>query len=232
MSGVLAGEKQRENRGYDFSQIASHFGARADMILLLFDASKLDISDEMREVIESLRPHYPKLKVVLNKADACDQQTLMRVHSALMWSLSPVVRTPEVMRVYMGSFRDEPYDPAGHESFSLFDKERSDLMRDLNVLPRNNVLRKINALIKRARLCKVHATVLNFIKAQLDAVGKLNRKKKQEQKQEELFADISQVFAQAAQAHDLSMGDMPNPQKFCAAFASYDFSNFEPVDKR
>jgi GTPase SAR1 family protein len=137
--GILAGEKQRSGRGYDFRQIAAHFAARSDMILLLFDANKLDISDEMREVIVALRPHFGKLKVVLNKADACDQQTLMRVHGALMWSLSPVVQTPEVLRVYTGSFRDDAYDQRGHESYALFDKERADLMNDLNVLPRNNV---------------------------------------------------------------------------------------------
>jgi|EP01049_Picozoa_sp_SAG25_P001031 EH domain-containing protein 1 len=56
--GVLAGEKQRTGRGYDFCQISSHFAARADMILLLFDANKLDISDEMREVIVALKVRH------------------------------------------------------------------------------------------------------------------------------------------------------------------------------
>ena len=42
---------------------------RCDRILLLFDAHKLDISDEFQKSIEALRNYDDKIKVVLNKAD-------------------------------------------------------------------------------------------------------------------------------------------------------------------
>ncbi|GFZ04957.1 EPS15 homology domain 1 [Actinidia rufa] len=79
-----------------------------DLILLLFDPHKLDISDEFNRVISSLRGHDDKIRVVLNKADQVDTQQLMRVYGALMWSLGKVLNTPEVMRVYIGSFNDKP----------------------------------------------------------------------------------------------------------------------------
>lgn len=52
--GVLSGEKQRLNRSYDFAEVIHFLADRADLILLLFDAHKLDISDEMKTAIEAL----------------------------------------------------------------------------------------------------------------------------------------------------------------------------------
>ena len=66
------------------------FAQRVDRILLLFDAHKLDISDEFRSSIEAMKGHEDKIRIVLNKADMVDHQELMRVYGALMWSLGKV----------------------------------------------------------------------------------------------------------------------------------------------
>jgi len=56
------------------------------MILLLFDAHKLDISDEFRLAFELLKGSEERVRVILNKADQITTQQLMRVYGALMWS--------------------------------------------------------------------------------------------------------------------------------------------------
>lgn len=75
--GVLSGEKQRTQRSYDFTGVTSWFAAKCDLILLLFDPHKLDISDEFKRVIGSLRGHDDKIRVVLNKADQVDTQQVI-----------------------------------------------------------------------------------------------------------------------------------------------------------
>lgn len=86
--GVLSGEKQRTQRSYDFTGVTSWFAAKCDLILLLFDPHKLDISDEFKRVIGSLRGHDDKIRVVLNKADQVDTQQVWTKNEFFACSLS------------------------------------------------------------------------------------------------------------------------------------------------
>lgn len=167
--GVLSGEKQT-TRDYNFVQVLGWFAARSDMIIIMFDTLKLDLCDELREVIASLSPFHDRLRCVLNKADQVDNQRLLRAFGALMWSLGKVILTPEAMRVYVGSFWEQA--PLFTDSITLLRAEQADLMRDIKELPRSATVQRISELVKRIRLCKVHCYVIGYIKDQLPTFGK------------------------------------------------------------
>ena len=160
--GVLAGEKQRVHRAYDFPQVIEWFANRSDRILVFFDAHKLDISDELKSTIEALGGNEEKVRVILNKADAVSAQELMRVYGALMWSLARVFKFPEVVRVYVGSFWGKPYARADNESLLM--QEEAELLADLRSLPRNAAIRRVNEIVKRARQVRYIGHIIRNIK--------------------------------------------------------------------
>lgn len=77
----------------------------------------------------------------------------MRVYGALNWSLGKVINTPEVPRVYIGSYWDHPYQI--DDMAKLFDAEMADLLHDLLELPRNSAIRKVPSLFEFPLLISV-----------------------------------------------------------------------------
>jgi len=224
--GVLSGEKQRIGRSYDYTGVVEWFAGRCDRILLLFDAHKLDISDEFQAAISALRGHDEKIRVVLNKADAVDAQQLMRVHGALMWALGKIIKTPEVVRVYVGSFWDTPLQNRDFEQ--LFSKESKDLIEDLKSLPASAVTRKVNEVVKRARAAKTHALIIEHLRTKLPYFGRgkaLNN----------MLENLEEEYKEISRKHNVPLGDFPRPSTFRRALkvhANDDLSQFPPLNQR
>eukprot|EP00250_Pteridium_aquilinum_P007074 c16868_g1_i1 orf=165-1427(+) len=227
--GVLSGEKQRTNRSYDFPGVTEWFAAKCDLILLVFDPYKLDISDEFRDVIKSLHGHDNKIRLLLNKADCVDTQQLMKVYGALMWSLGKVMETPEVMRVYIGSFSDEAPGKqvvGGDFAKDLFEKEQDDLLAALLSLPKKSCDRRVNEFVKRAQAAKLHALIIGHLKSQMPyLIGKAV-------KQQDLVQSLKAEFIKIQEKHRIPSGDFPNVDRFRKVLATYDISKFAKLKPR
>jgi GTPase SAR1 family protein len=222
--GILSGQKQR-SRNYEYENVMKWFGERADLVIVMFDAHKLDISDELKRVMELFIPHLDKIRIVLNKADGISTQQLMRVYGALMWSLGKVMNTPEVCRVYMGSFWDAPLQNT--EQAELLQREEMDLLNDIMQLPQQAVMRRINELVKRARSVKVHAYIIHYLRKQLPYTwGK-------REKQDRLISRLDTEFLACARRYSLARGDFPPIEPFRQALREIkDLSEFPKLDKK
>jgi len=222
--GVLSGEKQRIKRGYEFESVVKWFADRVDMIVMLFDVAKLDISDEFRRTIVAMRGNDHKIHIILNKADQVTTQQLMRVYGAMMWNLGKVIDTPEVARVFIGSFWDEAL--SNDEQRKLFESEENDLYTALSMLPRSAAVRKLNDLIKRARLAKVHAYLIDHLKKAMPSMMGKDKKK------QELIKNITSIYQEIAKERGVALGDFPDPRMMQEKLETFDFKKFNKLDKR
>jgi hypothetical protein len=149
----------------------------------------------------------------------------MRVYGALMWSLGKVVRTPEVMRVYIGSFWDQPYQ--NEEFKKLFEAEQRDLIADLLQLPRNSAVRKINELVKRARLVRTHMYILSHLRSKMPLlIGK-------ESTQKDLIKGLLNEYKEIERTKKIPLGDFPDLGQMQQKLGiQKDFTNFATDSER
>lgn len=99
-------------------------------------------------------------------------------------------------------------------------------MNDLKDLPRNSAVRKINELVKRVRLCKVHAYIIGHLKEQMPMM--MGHAKKQQK----LLDEMPTVFRSIMKKYNLAPGDFPEINDFKAKLAEHDFSKFNPIKPR
>ena len=226
--GILSGEKTRD---YDNIAVLEWFAERADRILLFFDADKLDISDEFKRAIEAFSGLEDKLRFVLNKSDM-DHVELLRVYGSLMWNLGRVLKSPEVVKVYIGSFRDNPLE---HKVFEpLIESETQELLSDLQAVPKASANRKLGDMIKRTKKAKAHALILSKLKDVLAYEGgtagwwfETSRKTKME----EIIRNLQeQVYDPLQTEHFMSQEDFPDKRKMQKLLAKEDFATFEDID--
>ncbi len=149
---------------------------------------------------------------------------LMRVYGALMWSLGKVFGTPEVARVYVGSFWDQAHRYETNQR--LFYAEERDLFTDLQSLSRSATLRKVNDLIKRVRTLRAHAQIMGELRRRMPIImGKSGRKA-------EILAGLENIFAEMQRDAGLAPGDFPDPKKFREILDPMDLSKLPKLNFR
>jgi len=171
------------------------------------------------------------VRCLLNKADQVGERELFRVYGALLWSLGAslpplsrreqshsesdgcvccagnVVRTPEVLRVFVASMIDGDYT---HDKMAdLFDRERNSVINDLKSLPRDTRIRRINETVKRWRAVKTHAILCTHLASKFSWMSFSKA-----DDQVTLLAGLEKTYKELARRHNLNVGDFPDPAIF------------------
>ncbi|KAH8062824.1 hypothetical protein JL720_13195 [Aureococcus anophagefferens] len=212
--GVLAGAKQTMDRKYDFERVAQWFAERADLILVLLDTSKLDLSDEFMGLLRALQVYDDKIRIVLNKADQVSNPELLRVMQAASWNLAKTLRTPEVKRTYVSSFADETHPLRESPLKAHFEEERALLLKDLADLKVGKKQRRVNEFIRRTRHAAHHAQIVAHLKGACPLVaGKADWEKR-------TLDALPMEWEKIAVKRKMPSHELPSPLQYRKIFAS------------
>jgi GTPase SAR1 family protein len=205
--GVLAGEKQGIMRGYSFSKVARWFAQRSDIILVFFDCSKTDVSDELKGIIQQLQDFHIRVRCILNKVDMLSSKELVRVYGALMWSIGRIITNAEVTRVYWASNNsDSTLEDAGDSHFinSSLREDQEALDKVVLNIHKTSLPRKVGDFFKRMRMLRTHMLLIRHLqkRSALFPWSKETRKIA-------LIEQLPQIIDHLSQKHDIPSSDFP-----------------------
>lgn len=173
-------------------------------------------------MIKVLDNHFEKVRIVLNKCDTVSPRELIQVRGALMWALGKIFTTPEVPKVYIGSFWKYMPDKTIVSKTILEDTDA--LLKEITDLPNTCKTRRINDVVKRAKQVRIHATIMDeMVRSQtfgFNLEKALNSKK------------YFTLFPTIARNYGFVLSDMPNDQDFKQKASRSDGKMWKKIDKK
>lgn len=115
-----------------------------------------------------------------------------------------------------------------HDDFeSMFESDEWLLIHELVNLPKSCAERKVNEVVKRIRIIKVHVCIMTYLKSHMPRwFGK-------KKVQEALIENLEAIFDIVRIENNLSSGDFPDVQEFASCLREVeDFSSFVAADKK
>ncbi|CCW60626.1 unnamed protein product [Phytomonas sp. EM1] len=226
--GVLEASVQNHSRQYSYADVARWFVEKSDLVILLFDPTKLETGMELQSIFNtSLKGFHGKVRIILNKADSVQPRELIRVYGALFWNLSNLIHSTEPPRVYLCSLWNQPYAPdTDHE---LFESEKVDFLYELfEKVPMQTLNTRVTSTIRRARSVLVFSMICASYRSRIPLlIGKSKAKKS-------FFNNYSDLVKNMALDLSLAVSDFPTREEiseFLERVDSSSFPNFEKLEK-
>ncbi|XP_063622846.1 sarcalumenin isoform X1 [Cydia splendana] len=156
--GILEVRKQ-VSRVFPFNDACQWFIDRADIIFLVYDPSKLDVGPETEAILDQLKGRESQTRIVLNKADTVKPEELMRVQSALIWNISPLMSSAQPPVMYTVSLWSMPFEAGA--PVRLLQAQERELLRDLRQAIDKRVENKISSARRFAVRVRNHAKMVD-----------------------------------------------------------------------
>ncbi|KAL0868499.1 hypothetical protein ABMA27_007980 [Loxostege sticticalis] len=156
--GILEVRKQ-VSRVFPFNDACQWFIDRADIIFLVYDPSKLDVGPETEAILDQLKGRESQTRIVLNKADIVKPEELMRVQSALIWNISPLMSSAQPPVMYTVSLWSLPYEAGAPQR--LLQAQERELLRDLRQAIDKRIENKIASARRFAVRVRNHAKMVD-----------------------------------------------------------------------
>lgn len=156
--GILEVRKQ-VSRVFPFNDACQWFIDRADIIFLVYDPSKLDVGPETEAILDQLKGRESQTRIVLNKADTVKPEELMRVQSALIWNISPLMSSAQPPVMYTVSLWSLPFEAGA--PVRLLQAQERELLRDLRQAIDKRIENKIASARRFAVRVRNHAKMVD-----------------------------------------------------------------------
>lgn len=160
--------RKQVSRVFPFNDACQWFIDRADIIFLVYDPSKLDVGPETEAILDQLKGREYQTRILLNKADTIHPEELLRVQSALIWNISPLMSSAQPPVMYTTSLWSNPYQE--NAPIRLLQAQEKALLQDLSQAIKHRIENKIASARRFAvryllfALSSFHVSlIINFI---------------------------------------------------------------------
>jgi hypothetical protein len=220
--GVLeTGTIRKIDRRYPFNDACQWFIDHADLIVMMYDYSKLDIGPETEALLDQLKGRESQVRIVLNKADEITPEELLKIQGNLVWNVSPLMASIEPPTLYAGSFWSKPYK-AGSAKRLLKAQEQS-LLKDIREAIDKRVENRIATARRFAVRVRNHAKMVDcYLNTFSNNKGMFSDKKR-------VAKDIIEnpqkyhIYEGISTLTNISRYDLPDPDAY------KDFFNVHPL---
>ncbi|XP_049280061.1 sarcalumenin isoform X3 [Anopheles funestus] len=156
--GILEVRKQ-VSKYFPFNDACQWFIDRADIIFLVYDPSKLDVGPETEAILDQLKGREYQTRILLNKADQVKPEELLRVQSALIWNISPLMSSAQPPVMYTVSLWSNPFEVGA--PVRLLQAQERTLLLDLGQAIDRRIENKIASARRFAVRVRNHAKMVD-----------------------------------------------------------------------